>query len=165
MCADNRITMTWRSYLFVCVLRYPIIIILQTYLKAALNMKYGCYVYYLHNVTKIISVLSIIFMHYIGLCVFSLRVTLLIIARIGVLYLIIISGRFYWHGSTLIPAWISNHIRYNVWDEITYPFLNFNGAILLLLYHIAISDQRPMHIRCNDTLSSITAPLTWCYRV
>ena len=26
------------------------------------------------------------------------------------------------------PAWISNYIHYNVWDEITYPFLNFNGA-------------------------------------
>ena len=25
-------------------------------------------------------------------------------------------------------AWISNHIHYKVWDEITYPFLNFNGA-------------------------------------
>ena len=29
---------------------------------------------------------------------------------------------------TLIPAWISNYIHYNVSDEITYPFLNFNGA-------------------------------------
>ena len=28
----------------------------------------------------------------------------------------------------LIPAWISNYTHYNVWDEITYPFLNFNGA-------------------------------------
>ena len=32
------------------------------------------------------------------------------------------------NGLTLIPAWISNYIHYNVWDEITYPFLNFNGA-------------------------------------
>ena len=24
--------------------------------------------------------------------------------------------------------WISNYIHYKVWDEITYPFLNFNGA-------------------------------------
>ena len=31
-------------------------------------------------------------------------------------------------GLTLIPAWISNHIHYKVWDEITYPFLNFNGC-------------------------------------
>ena len=37
-------------------------------------------------------------------------------------------GPFYWHGSALILAWISNYIHYKVWDEITYPFLNFNGA-------------------------------------
>ena len=28
----------------------------------------------------------------------------------------------------LIPAWMRNYIHYNVWDEITYPFPNFNGA-------------------------------------
>ena len=33
------------------------------------------------------------------------------------------------HGTlTLILAWISNYIHYKVWDEITYPFLNFNGC-------------------------------------
>ena len=37
-------------------------------------------------------------------------------------------GPFYKHGLTLIPAWISNHIHQNMWDEITYAFLNFNGA-------------------------------------
>ena len=26
------------------------------------------------------------------------------------------------------PAWISNYIHYKVWDEITYPFPNFNSA-------------------------------------
>ena len=26
------------------------------------------------------------------------------------------------------PAWISNHIHYKLCDEITYPFLNFNGC-------------------------------------
>ena len=31
-------------------------------------------------------------------------------------------------GLTLIPAWISNFTHYDAWDEITYPFLNFNGA-------------------------------------
>ena len=36
-------------------------------------------------------------------------------------------GRFYWHGLTLIPAWISSYIHYEVWDEITYSFPNFNG--------------------------------------
>ena len=37
-----------------------------------------------------------------------------------------ISSPFYWHGITLIPAWISNHMSNKVWYEITYPFLNFN---------------------------------------
>ena len=26
------------------------------------------------------------------------------------------------------PEWINNHMSSKVWDEITYPFLNFNGA-------------------------------------
>ena len=29
---------------------------------------------------------------------------------------------------TLIPAWISKYIHHKVWDEITYPFPNFNGC-------------------------------------
>ena len=37
-------------------------------------------------------------------------------------------GPFYKHGLTSIPAWISNHIHHKVWDEITYPFPNFNGT-------------------------------------
>ena len=32
------------------------------------------------------------------------------------------------NGLTLIPAWISKHMSSKVLDEITYPFLNFNGA-------------------------------------
>ena len=36
----------------------------------------------------------------------------------------------YQHGSTLITAWISNHTPCKVWDEITYPFPNFNGATI-----------------------------------
>ena len=36
-------------------------------------------------------------------------------------------GHSNWHGSTLIPAWISSDIQYNVWGGITYPFPNFNG--------------------------------------
>ena len=38
------------------------------------------------------------------------------------------SSPFHKHGLTLIPAWISNHMLGKVWDEITYPFLNFNGC-------------------------------------
>ena len=41
---------------------------------------------------------------------------------------IIIRGPFYWHRFTLIPAWISKHIHYKVWDKITYLFPNFNGC-------------------------------------
>ena len=37
-------------------------------------------------------------------------------------------GPFYSHSLTLIPSWTINDIHYKVWDEITYPFLNFNGA-------------------------------------
>ena len=42
--------------------------------------------------------------------------------------LIGVCGPFYYHGLTLIPAWISNYMPCKVWDEITYPFLNFNGS-------------------------------------
>ena len=38
------------------------------------------------------------------------------------------SGPFYSHGLTLILAWISNYMPRKVWDEITYPFLNFNSC-------------------------------------
>ena len=37
-------------------------------------------------------------------------------------------GPFYQHGLTLISAWISNHMPSKKWDEITYPFPNFNSA-------------------------------------
>ena len=41
--------------------------------------------------------------------------------------IVIAFGPFYSHDLTLIPALISNYIPGEVWDEITYPFLNFNG--------------------------------------
>ena len=37
---------------------------------------------------------------------------------------------FYYGSLTLISAWISNHTHYKVLGEITYPFLNFNGATI-----------------------------------
>ena len=37
-------------------------------------------------------------------------------------------GPFYSHGLTLIPEWTSNYTHYKTWDEITYPFPNFNGC-------------------------------------
>ena len=41
-----------------------------------------------------------------------------------------IRGPFYQHVLTLIPAWRSNHMPSKVWDEITYPFPNFNGVTI-----------------------------------
>ena len=37
-------------------------------------------------------------------------------------------GPLNWHGFTLISERISNYIHCKVWDDITYPFLNFNDA-------------------------------------
>ena len=39
---------------------------------------------------------------------------------------------FYLNGSTLSLAWISNNIHnmYKVWDEITYPFTNYNSSAI-----------------------------------
>ena len=39
-------------------------------------------------------------------------------------------GPFYKPGLTLISSRMSNYIHYKVWDEITYPFPNFNGAVI-----------------------------------
>ena len=35
---------------------------------------------------------------------------------------------FYQHDLTFIPGWISNNMRSEVWDEITYLYLNFSDA-------------------------------------
>ena len=37
-------------------------------------------------------------------------------------------GPVYYHGLTLIPAWITNYIHSMVWNEIGYLFPNFNGG-------------------------------------
>ena len=34
----------------------------------------------------------------------------------------------FYHGLTLIPVWISNHMSGKLWDKNTYPFPNFNGC-------------------------------------
>ena len=36
--------------------------------------------------------------------------------------------RLFYDQCKLWPAWISNCIHYNIWDEIIYPFKNINGA-------------------------------------
>ena len=40
------------------------------------------------------------------------------------------SGAPFTNGLTLIPTWIRNYIHYSMWDEITYPFPNFNDGIV-----------------------------------
>ena len=40
---------------------------------------------------------------------------------------------------TLITVWTSNYIHYKIWDEITDPFLNFNGATVKILERISNS--------------------------
>ena len=47
------------------------------------------------------------------------------------------------HGLTLIPAQISNYLHYKVWDEITYPFPNFNGATVEVM-----GMDRWFHLTC-----------------
>ena len=51
--------------------------------------------------------------------IFIVDAFILVRRRVGSLYL-------YW--LTLIQTCTSNHIHYNVWVEITYPFSNFNGV-------------------------------------
>ena len=46
---------------------------------------------------------------------------------------IVVHGPFYYHGLTLLSAWINNYIHYKVWDKISYPFLNFNGATVRMV--------------------------------
>ena len=41
---------------------------------------------------------------------------------------IITRSSIYLHELALIQVWISNHTHNKVWDEITYPFSNLNGA-------------------------------------
>ena len=40
----------------------------------------------------------------------------------------VILDPFYWHGLTLIPAWINIYIHYEMWDEIINPFPNSSVA-------------------------------------
>ena len=59
-------------------------------------------------------------------------------------------GPFYFHpGLTLIPAWINNYIHYKVRDEITYPFLNFNGCTVELYWKcdfLSILGLKTIHV-------------------
>ena len=72
------------SYSFVCTLHHLGIIIVQTYLKT-LNLQNACQIYFVEYVRlSILSQLSII--QYVGLCVFSLPISLVMIERIYMSY-------------------------------------------------------------------------------
>ena len=43
------------------------------------------------------------------------------------------------NGLSLIPVWMSDHIYSKVWDEITYPFPNFNGCTIEVLEQVISS--------------------------
>ena len=46
-------------------------------------------------------------------------------------HILLIWNRFYEHGLTLIPTWISNHMPSEVWDEMTHPFPNVSSRNLI----------------------------------
>ena len=46
----------------------------------------------------------------------------------GLRHIILKSYTYYSIGFLVIPACISDFTHYELWDEITYPFLNFNGC-------------------------------------
>ena len=60
----------------------------------------------------------------------SLKGTDIVRILFGLLWFSSTSRPYHWDRLTLITSWISNYIQYNVWDEITYLFPNFNGAPL-----------------------------------
>ena len=86
--------MACRSNSYVCILHHLIIIML-TYLNA-LDISNVSQIYFVECGCRIKSVLLIIFMHYMGLCVFSLSISLVMIVKICVLYLIIIIKMEIW---------------------------------------------------------------------
>ena len=54
------------------------------------------------------------------------------------------------YGWTLIQTWLSNYIRYKMWDGITYPFPNFNGGLgidKLSSSHTSLGMQLLIHVR------------------
>ena len=59
---------------------------------------------------------------------------------------------------TLIPAWIRNYIHYNVWDEITYPFLKSLGmdklchpTLYRIYAYLAMLWLKLKHVRKSTT--------------
>ena len=81
------------SYSFACTLHWSTIIIMQTYLKCWTNK---LLVMYILSSVCLSQFSQLSFMQYMGLCVFSLPISLMIIMRIRVLHLIIIIKSEIW---------------------------------------------------------------------
>ena len=62
-------------------------------------------------------------------------------------YICMICGPLYQHRLTLIRTWMSNYMSAKMWDEITYPFPNLNGATVEIW--VQISNFIPHFHRCK----------------
>ena len=69
-------------------------------------------------------------------------------------YLIIYFLMFlsWWHVVTLIQTWISNYNHYKLWDEISYPFPNFNGVTVEVWEWISNFIDIDISMTCNFIL-------------
>ena len=79
-----------------------------------------------------------------------------------------VMGPFYWHDLTLILAWMNNYILYNMWNDITYPLTNFNGATIevwewicnfipyftghVITYHTSMLGLKLIHVSKMDPM-------------
>ena len=77
------------------------------------------------------------------------------------------SGPCFWHGLTLIPAWISNYSHDKVWHEITCLFPNFNGATVEVWEWISyfiphFTGHVITYPDCNRPISQMRATLAAC---
>ena len=68
-----------------------------------------------------------------------------------------ILGPLYLHELTLIPAFISNHMLSEMWDDITYPFSNFNGCTIKVWEWIILSSHTMMDVHYIDVIMGVIA--------
>ena len=59
---------------------------------------------------------------------------------------ILTRGPFYYHGLTVIPAWINNYVHSKVWDEITYPFPSTMPSVVELIRGAVDQEWEPAQI-------------------
>ena len=59
---------------------------------------------------------------------------------------------FHWDGLTWIPPWIITHMPIELWDEIPYPFQNFNNCTVGVWEWISISPDIYNICKCLSML-------------